>query len=345
MSMSTVFWDFETFSSIDLPERGAFIYAAHESTGVHFMCYAVDDGEVQTWWPGDPVPAPFADPTGHLFVSDNWTFENLILTRVLIPQHGFTSIPIEQQDCAQRRALANAFPAELGLRCKALDLPYGKDPKARRAMLRLSRLHQYKNPAARESDLKLLLERCKTDVDSTRACYTHRRMRPQLREERHQLLLDAVINARGVCGNIPFIKAGYAFAVETRAAINARLSELTAGTITSVDQVGRITDMVNACGHQMKALGKRSVAAVLAHQPDDLTRELLELRQHGAFAKPAEVQGTVRPRRSQRPPHTRRAAHIWRGARAMVFARRTAAQPAAQRRRISLVPGRRADRR
>ena len=291
--MSIVYWDVETYSQRNLKECGAHVYAADPSTGVFFMGYAIDDGEVQTWWPGDPVPAPFADPTGHLFVSDNWTFENLILTHVLIPQHGFTSIPIEQQDCAQRRALANAFPAELGLRCKALDLPYGKDPEARRAMLRLSRLHQYKNPAARERDLKLLLERCKTDVESTRACYTHPRMRPQLPEERHQLLLDAVINARGPCANIPFIKAGYAFAVETRAAINARLSELTAGTITSVDQVGRITDMVNACGHQMKALGKRSVAAVLAHQPDDLTRELLELRQHGAFASPRKFKGLL----------------------------------------------------
>ena len=117
--MSIVYWDVETYSQRNLKECGAHVYAADPSTGVFFMGYAIDDGEVQTWWPGDPVPAPFADPTGHLFVSDNWTFENLILTHVLIPQHGFTSIPIEQQDCAQRRALANAFPAELGLRCKA----------------------------------------------------------------------------------------------------------------------------------------------------------------------------------------------------------------------------------
>src|SRR6516162_2536075 len=216
-----VYWDIETSSQCKLKDCGAHNYAVDPSTSVLVVCYAVGQGEVQVWKPGDPVPAPFAGPARYRFISDNWTFENLILTHVLIPQHGFVPIPIEQQDCAQRRALANAFPAELGLRCKALDLPYGKDPEARRAMLRLSRLYQYKNPAARERDLKLLLERCKTDVESTRACYTHRRMRPQLREERHHLLHDAVINARAVCGNMPFIKAGYAFAGETRAAINA----------------------------------------------------------------------------------------------------------------------------
>src|SRR5262245_538997 len=102
--VALVFWDVETYSHRDLKETGAFNYAADPTTGLHFFCYAVDDGDVQTWRPGDPVPAPFADPAGYIFVSDNWTFERLILTHVLIPRHGFTPIPLEQQDCAQRRA-------------------------------------------------------------------------------------------------------------------------------------------------------------------------------------------------------------------------------------------------
>src|SRR5262249_27734012 len=116
MSMSTVFWDFETFSSIDI-ERGAFIYAAHESTGVHFMCYAVDDGEV-------------------------W-------------------LRLSRPPTAKKR----------------------KKPE---------------DPAARARDLEQLLERCKTDVMMTRACFNHPRLRPMLPEERCVLLADAAINARGV---------------------------------------------------------------------------------------------------------------------------------------------------
>ena len=34
----------------------------------------------------------------------------------------------------------------------------------------------------------------------------------------------------------------------------------------------------------MTSLNKRSVATILAHQPDGFVRELLELRQRGAFA-------------------------------------------------------------
>ena len=125
--MPTVYWDVETYSQISLKEHGAHIYAAHASTGVYFVCYAVDDGAIETWRPGDPVSAPFANPAGYGFVSDNWTFENAILQGVLIPRHGFVPLPIEDQDCAQRRALANAFPAELGLRCEALGLDHRKE--------------------------------------------------------------------------------------------------------------------------------------------------------------------------------------------------------------------------
>src|SRR6516225_9592420 len=128
--MSIVYWDVETYSQRNLKQCGAHVYAADPSTGVFFFCYAIDDGEVQTWWPGDPVPAPFVDPAKHMFVSDNWTFERAVLEYILIPRYGFAPTPIENQDCAQRRALASAFPAELGLRCEALGLPYRKDPAA-----------------------------------------------------------------------------------------------------------------------------------------------------------------------------------------------------------------------
>jgi DNA polymerase len=282
--MSIVYWDVETFSCCKLKDCGAHVYAADPSTGVFFVCYAVDDGEVQTWRPSDPVPVVFAAPTSHTFVSDNWTFERLILKHVLIPQHGFVPLALEQQDCAQRKALASAFPAELGLRCEALELPYRKNLAARRAMLRLARMHEYKDPAARERDLELLWQRCLSDVAMTRAAYNHPRLRPLPPEERLQLLFDAEINERGIRANVPFLTAALALATAEHDAVNARLAEITAGAVTSVDQVKKLKDAVNAQGHKLKTLGKRAVAAALAHQPEELARELLELRQRGAHA-------------------------------------------------------------
>src|SRR5262249_37781387 len=153
-------------------------------------------------------------------------FERNIHAQILVSRYGFPSLPIENQDCAQRLALANAYPAELGLRCEALGLPYRKDPEARKAMLRLSRPQTAKkrkkpvDPAARELDLALLRARCMNDVRATRAAYLSTHLRPLLPEERQLLLLDAKINDRGVCANVTFLEAAQKFAVQERNAIN-----------------------------------------------------------------------------------------------------------------------------
>src|SRR5262245_31798197 len=285
-----VYWDLETYSQCGLKDRGAYIYASDPTTDIHFFCYAIDAGEVQVWRRGDPVPEPFANPAAYWFISDNWEFERAVHAQILVKRYGFPTIPLENQDCAQRLALASAFPAELGLRCVALGLPYRKNEEARKAMLRLSRPQTAKkrtrpeDPAARERDLALLLERCKTDVMSTRATYNHPRLKPLLPEERQQLLLDARINARGIRANVTFLEAGRDLAISERNAVNTRLNELTAGVVTSVDQVKRIVQLINSRGHNLTSLSKRSVAAALAHEADAYVREVLTLRQQFAFA-------------------------------------------------------------
>src|SRR5262249_15910420 len=102
-------------------------------------------------------------------------------------------------------------------------------------------------------------------------------------EERHQLLLDARINARGVCANVAFLEAGRDSAVKERNAVNTRLNELTAGVVTSVFQCGRIVKLVNERGVEMTSLDKDAVADALARKPEDFVRQLLELRQRGAY--------------------------------------------------------------
>src|SRR5262245_13325939 len=101
--MAIVVWDLETLSQVNLKERGAPNYASDPSTNIHFFCFAVDDGEVQVWKPGDSVPEPFADPSSHFFISDNWEFERNIHVHILVKRYGFPPISLENQDCAQRR--------------------------------------------------------------------------------------------------------------------------------------------------------------------------------------------------------------------------------------------------
>jgi DNA polymerase len=166
-------------------------------------------------------------------------------------------------------------------------------------MLRLARPNPDADPVQRERDLALLRERCITDVLSTRSAHNSPRLRPLLPEDEQMLLLDAKINAAGVRTNTAFLTGAQAIVAQELDVINAELCKITGGAITSVGQVRRIKDAVNACGHNLTGLTKRSVAAALAHKPDQFTRELLELRRDGAHtstSKTKKLLGYADPR-------------------------------------------------
>jgi DNA polymerase len=294
--MPNAYWDIETRSAVSLRECGAHIYATSSTTQPLCLAYAIDDDEPLLWLPTDPPPELFLDiganPNDWRLVAHNWEFERLILEHILIPRYGFRPIPLEIQHCSQRLAMANAYLAELDVLALALDLPYRKDPAARRAMLQVSRPRA---PRKRKPTtiptwntdpalLDLVYQRCRADVVATRAVFTSPKLEPLSETERRYQLQDAVINARGVRLDRGFVAAAMELAFRERTAINLKLQELTHGAITSVGQNVRFLAAVNACGHATTTVNKRAVAQILAHKPDDYVRQLLELRQIGARA-------------------------------------------------------------
>jgi DNA polymerase len=289
-------YDNETRSIINLTLCGAWKYAAHPSTSVMCLYIAVDDGEPERWLPGDPTPTDFIAAAQHpddwKLVAHNHEFERAIYELILMPRFGFPPIPLSVQHCTQQLASRNAYPAELGLLSQALGLPYRKDREAAKALRELSRprkprrgedpnqIYWVEDQAKRQ----LVLERCRRDVITTRAVWAHPKLRHPSVAERHCQVLDAAINRRGIRLDRGFVAAAQTLAIQERNAINLRLAQLTAGSITSVDQVKRFIDLINEHGHAMTTLDKRGVAAVLAGQPDAFVRELLELRRKGARA-------------------------------------------------------------
>ena len=296
-AMTVLYYDVETRSAVNLRDCGAYIYAIDPSTQVLCLAYAIDDEEPQLWLPTDPArPAVFleiaANPKEWKFVAHSYGFERSILDNILIPRHGFPPIPLDAQHCTQHLALANSYPAELDLLAQALGLPYRKDPAARRAMLAVSRPKAQRKrkattvPAWDEDPAKLALlyERCKRDVITTRAVWQSPKLKHLSETERYYQVQDAGINARGIRCDRTFVTAARDLALHERTAVNLKLQELTHGTITSVDQVRRFLDAINAHGHAMTTMNKRAVAQVLANKPDDYVRQLLELRRTAARA-------------------------------------------------------------
>ena len=302
-TMPDIFWDLETRSAASLRLVGPWNYAAHATTEILCLCYAIDGGEVQTWInqsllgaPAEPPPEPFraaaSDPTNWRLIAHNYEFERSILEHVLIPRHGFPAISLEAHRCSMTLALANAYPAKLEILAKALELPYQKD---RDGILLMRQMSRPRKPRKGEDKSMLhwvcdaeklarLVRYCAGDVRATRAAWQHPKLKPLNADERRYQILDAIINRRGVRGDRELATSARDMALRERNAINAALEELTEGEITSVDQVSRILAYATERGHAMTSVSRRSVSAVLAAEPDEETRKVLELRRDGARA-------------------------------------------------------------
>ena len=211
---------------------------------------------------------------------------------------------------------AIAYPAELDLLAQALGLPYRKDPAARKAMLAVSRPRANRKrksgtlPMWDEDPEKLRLtyERCKLDVITARAVWQSPKLKPLSETERRYQLQDMAINDRGIRLDRAFATAARDLAIHERIAINLKLQELTDGTITSVDQIKRFLEAINAHGHTMTTLNKRAVAQVLANKPDDYrsptaripprrsARRVNKFKRMLCYASPADdrMRGTLR---------------------------------------------------
>jgi DNA polymerase len=296
--MPVLFRDYETLSRLNLSDVGAWKYAGDASTDVWCVGYAVDDGPVQTWLPGQPIPEPFqiaAIDSTWTVVAHNDAFERAIEERLLGPRYGWPLVPIEQHRCTWAAALANALPGALDKVAPALGLPFRKDAEGHRLMLAMSKPRKPRpgeDPAGiywhdDPDKLRRLIAYNVRDVETERALY--RRVPPLSDAEQILWQLDSAINRRGFHVDVPLAEAARKIVRERRSAINHELAELTGGRITSIAQVNRITDYLKKRGHKIAGIGKRSVAAVLAHGPDEDIARLLRLRQEGSKASASKL--------------------------------------------------------
>jgi DNA polymerase len=300
--MPDVFFDIESRSAVSLRLSNAWRYAGNPSTSIWFFCYAVDDGPVMTWRPPGPPPQPFIDahndPEHWRVIAHGIEFDRAMYERQLMAKYGFPAIPLMSQHCSMSLALYNSYPAELDLLAEALGLPYRKDPRATRAMRELARPRRPRRGEKRDQlywvedpeKLGLLHERCQLDVITARAVWRHSRL-PHLSESERQLqVYDFLINRRGVHADRAFAEHAHRMTLEEHKRLNCAIAALTDNSITTTNQNQRILAEVNAHGHQLTSLTRKSVSAALAAAPSDYVRELLELRRSGAKASTHKFQ-------------------------------------------------------
>jgi len=291
--MAILIRDYETRSTLDLPDVGAWRYSQHADTDIWCCGYCVDDGEIKLWLPGDPVPAEFVEAAAKpdwLVCAFNDQFERLLEQHILGPRYGFPTIPIERHRCLQAAALARALPGSLDGAASALKLPQQKDVIGRRVMLQMAKPRKprkgedpkailwFDDPGRRQQ----LYAYCKQDVTTEREL--HRQVPFLDGAEQALWILDQAINDRGVYIDRQLLDAGLRIAEQGRTEIDVELAKITEGEIDSVHQVARLLEWLNAHGAKLKSINKENLEKALTNGLPDTTRQVIQLRLDGAHA-------------------------------------------------------------
>jgi DNA polymerase len=286
--------DYETRSVRKLKECGAHRYAADPTTEVLCASFAVDDGPVQLWIPGQPAPPEFVEAARNpnwLVCAHNDGFESAIEREILGPRHGWPLIEQSRHRCTMAQARALALPAGLDRLAKALSLPFTKDNDGHRLMLRMSRPRP---PRKGEDPTKVywfedqdrlaqLYAYCQRDTETEREAY--RRLPPLSDSETALWQLDVIINDRGIAVDRSLAQAAVEIVDAVLAEIDTSIAESTGGAAERASQRNRIVDWVASQGvNGVSSIGKDALESALASQLPPNVREVLELRQLSAHA-------------------------------------------------------------
>ena len=286
--------DYETRSRAVLKIVGTHRYACDPSTEVVFGAFAVDDGPVRVWRPGEPLLPEVIEAarnTNWGVAAHNDPFESAIEQYNLAPRFNWPLVPIERHRCTMAMALAAGLPAQLGMLADALNLANRKDRSGERLMHQMSKprrvrkaedpngVHYFDDPERLERWQSYMCQ----DVEVEREVYQECPPLPPTEQLLWQL--NCIINERGFLFDRALAKAAKQIAAAAGPEIDAELADITSGTVTGVNQIARIQNWLREQGYPLESLDKKVIEKqLLDPNLPTLVQRVLELRAGGAQA-------------------------------------------------------------
>lgn len=291
--------DLETRSCIDLPKHGSYAYWEDASTDVLIACYAIDDGPVQTWLRGDPVPRDLAQ---HVLADrpvSGWNangFERLAFNHVLGPRYGWPVPRLEQWSDTMHLALAMSLPASLGKAAAVLGLDAQKDKDGMRLIRKFSLPRKdggFTEPEDDPEDFNRFVAYCQLDVEVERSARS--RLIPLSDTERRVVVLDAKINDRGLRIDVTSASAAVALAEKAKDHVDHDIARITNGEVRRASEVGKLKAWAESRGVYLDSLDKAATAEALeAHDLPQDVRDVLELRSEGGKTSVTKIDGFLK---------------------------------------------------
>lgn len=279
--MTAISIDFETYSECDIKTAGGYNYAAHPSTEVICMAWAIDDEAPQLWTPGELFPERLYDAIldGAELWAWNAAFERAVWEHKFLKDAVVLPQPRQWNDTAALAATL-ALPRALGKCAEVLDLADQKDTRGRYLIQRLCKPYR----GERRTDQHLLDELyayCKQDVVTERAIKNYiLKYKPMGEHERAVWLLDQEINWRGVGIDSYNVTNALALIIATAERLNASVVDLTDGALSGVGSRAQVMSWCRDQGYRLGGYDKNAILAALADPalPANV-RDVLKVRQ------------------------------------------------------------------
>ena len=279
--------DLETRSQCDLGKSGAWNYSKHPSTEV--LVVSVWDSvskSVRSWSPDpwDPVPPWFSELVKdcNRWVAHNYFFEHAMWSNHIAKVYSLPCPPLEQWVDTRAIVLQWSLPRSLEGASSVLGIAE-KDMAGAKLMQKMckplpERQRKDKLYHHTPEDLKRLSEYCERDVLATKAIIDE--LGGIQKVEVPIFQLDKQINNRGFMIDYDFVKAGYEMARRLNKEAEARLTEITDGAVTTVNQHARIKKFAFNAGYPLAATNKDAVVETLKDpKVPERVRQVLEIRQ------------------------------------------------------------------
>lgn len=305
--MSELTIDFETRSTVDLRKTGVYVYSESPTTSIWCAAWAIDDGPVEMWTPGQPCPDVVRRhvESGGIIRAFNANFERILWRDVLAPRHGWPLPKLEQWRCTMVSCLAQSLPGSLANAASALGVEIGKDMDGNALMMRMAKPRRPRKGELPnqiywwddEERQQRLQEYCRRDVEVEREIA--RRVLPLRPSEQNLWFFDCRVNDRGVYVDTALCDAAVKIVEQAATWLDREMSDITKGFVSACSNVGQIGEYLRTYGGlpDVTSIAKGEIDELLARR--DLSpacRRVLELRREAAKASVAKIDALLNGR-------------------------------------------------
>ena len=289
-SKEVVTIDFESYSECDIGKHGSYVYSLHESTEVLMISvkFGHEDTLILDIYGGDTLPQRLIDhiKAGKTIIAHGVAFEWSIWKNVCVVKYNWPVINDDQWFDTMVQCGANTIPLSLDNSTAVLELSNTKNDIGKK-LIKLFSMPQPKTfirvlPEHQPAQYKLFLQYCLEDTSATFEMFCTL-LQPKEHELKVNIPLTFKLNTVGLPIDVESVNKIYPKILIEKESYTERISALTNGTITTVNQTARMIKWLSA-NHNIEMDNFQAGTVEEFLKRDDLppeAKQLLEMRSLG----------------------------------------------------------------